>query len=91
AGTPNYNLPEWIHLKYYHGEVAMMWSLGILLYQMVCGKHPFWRASSTTSGQLPFPQQISPECQHLIKCCLSIHPSDRPSLEGLFCPSFVAG
>ncbi|NXU93585.1 PIM1 kinase, partial [Xiphorhynchus elegans] len=30
AGTPNYNLPEWIHLKYYHGEVAMMWSLGIL-------------------------------------------------------------
>ncbi|NXM24122.1 PIM3 kinase, partial [Oxyruncus cristatus] len=82
--------PEWIYLKCYHGEAATIWSLGILLYRMVCSKHPFWKGRNTIWGQLPILLQLtgdfwllSPGCQHLIRCCLPIHLSDRPSLEDL--------
>ncbi|XP_071435885.1 serine/threonine-protein kinase pim-1-like [Pithys albifrons albifrons] len=91
AGTLSYSPPEWIHHKYYHGEGATIWSLGILLYQMVCGKHPFLQGWSTMGGQLLFPQPVSRECRHLIKWCLSIRPSERPSLEDLFCHPWVQG
>ncbi|XP_027766230.1 serine/threonine-protein kinase pim-1-like [Empidonax traillii] len=91
AGTPLYSPPEWIWLKSYHGKAATIWSLGILLYQMVCGQHPFWKGRSTIWGQLPFPRRVSRGCQHLITCCLSTLPSDRPLLEDLFCHPWVQG
>ncbi|XP_064495698.1 serine/threonine-protein kinase pim-2-like [Pseudopipra pipra] len=60
AGTLSYSPPEWIYLKRYHGEEATIWSLGILLYQMVCGKHPFRKGPNTIWAQLPFPARVSP-------------------------------
>ncbi|NWR40655.1 PIM1 kinase, partial [Tachuris rubrigastra] len=91
TGTLSYSPPEWIYLKWYHGEAAMIWSLGIVLCQMVCGQHPFCKGRNTIWGQLPFPQRVSQGCQHLIRWCLSIHPSDRPSLADLFCHPWVQG
>ncbi|XP_039242485.1 serine/threonine-protein kinase pim-1-like [Pipra filicauda] len=91
AGTPSYSPPEWICFKRYRGEAATIWSLGILLYQMVCGKHPFCRGTNTIWDQLPFPPRVSRGCQHLIRWCLSIRPSDRPSLEDLLCHPWVQG
>ncbi|XP_064495706.1 serine/threonine-protein kinase pim-1-like [Pseudopipra pipra] len=58
--TLSYSPPEWIYLKRYHGEEATIWSLGILLYQMVCGKHPFRKGPNTIWDQLPFPALVSP-------------------------------
>ncbi|XP_032532912.1 serine/threonine-protein kinase pim-1-like isoform X1 [Chiroxiphia lanceolata] len=91
AGTPSYSLPEWICFKRYRGEAATIWSLGILLYQMVCGKHPFCKGTNTIWDQLPFPPRVSQGCQHLIRWCLSIRPSDRPALEDLLCHPWVQG
>ncbi|XP_064261912.1 serine/threonine-protein kinase pim-1-like [Passer domesticus] len=85
AGTPSYSPPEWTRFGWYHGEPATIWSLGILLHEMVCGKMPFRRGWNFSWGQLSLPQRLSPDCQNLIGWCLSMHPLARPSLEEVFC------
>ncbi|XP_066062037.1 serine/threonine-protein kinase pim-1-like [Chamaea fasciata] len=84
AGTPAYSPPEWTDFGWYYGEPATIWSLGMLLHQMVCGQHPFRSGWNISWGQLPLPQRLSQECKDLIRCCLSVDDMERPSLEDLF-------
>ncbi|KAM4755332.1 serine/threonine-protein kinase pim-1-like [Cyanocitta cristata] len=89
AGTPSYSPPEWTLFGWYHGEAATVWSLGIVLHQMVCGEHPFRRGWHSTWGRLSLPRRLSPECQDLIRRCLSMLSSERPSLEDLSCDPWM--
>ncbi|XP_057900647.1 serine/threonine-protein kinase pim-1-like [Melospiza georgiana] len=91
AGTLSYSPPEWIQHQRYHGEAATIWSLGLLLCHLVMGKHPFRRGQEIIRGRILFPQRLSQVCQDVIKRCLSMQPSDRPSLEELFCHPWVKG
>ncbi|XP_058717368.1 serine/threonine-protein kinase pim-1-like [Poecile atricapillus] len=59
AGTRSYRPPEWTNFGWYHGEAATVWTLGILLHEMVCGKHPFRRGWNISWGHLLLPQQLS--------------------------------
>ncbi|NXB42648.1 PIM1 kinase, partial [Leucopsar rothschildi] len=90
-GTPEYNQPEWILFSCYHGQPATIWSLGILLYELVCGHLPFKTSEDIVRGQFFIPLWVSQavsgfslqSVQHLIRWCLSIDPEDRPCQEDL--------
>ncbi|KAL9822966.1 serine/threonine-protein kinase pim-1-like isoform 2-T2 [Geothlypis trichas] len=91
AGTLSYSPPEWIQHQRYHGEAATIWFLGLLLWHLVMGKHPFRRGQEIIQGRILLPRWLSQECQDVIKRCLSMQPSERPSLEELFCHPWVQG
>ncbi|XP_066064045.1 serine/threonine-protein kinase pim-1-like [Chamaea fasciata] len=91
AGTLPYSPPEWIHHQRYHGEAATIWSLGLLLYHLVMGKHPFRRGQQFIWGRILFPRWLSQECQNVIRRCLSMQPLDGPSLEDLFSDPWLQG
>ncbi|NWY69213.1 PIM3 kinase, partial [Erithacus rubecula] len=83
AGTREYYLPEWILFSCYHGQPATIWTLGILLYHLVCGHLPFKTGKDIVRGQLFFPPQVSQECQQVIRWCLCMDPAYSPCLEDL--------
>ena len=57
-----------------------MWSLGILLYDMVCGDIPFDSDSAICRGDLSFSTKLSLQCQDLIRSCLASNYEERIQL-----------
>ena len=78
-----YAPPEWIKNQSYEGESATVWSLGILLYDMLFGDIPFETDEQICSvNPIPFPGiPVSSVCRDLICCCLRINPDERITLE----------
>ena len=84
-GTRVYSPPEWIRTSQYHAEPATVWSLGILLYDMVCGDVPFETDQQIVSANIMWFKDIelSDELKHLVEACLCKQESNRISLKSI--------
>ena len=81
AGTKEYYSPEMVRGETYHHEPATVWSLGVLLYSIVCGEEPFPTREEILEHKICFSgKELSSECRSLISMCLEFLPEDRPSL-----------
>ena len=82
-GTRVYAPPEWLLAGRYEAGPAAVWSLGVLLFDMVTGDIPWEKDVQIVASPLTFTRQLSPECRHLVTSCLTRRVQDRIPLQDL--------
>lgn len=83
CGSPNYAAPEVISGKLYAGPEVDVWSCGVILYVLLCGKLPFDDEYIPTlfkkiaAGNYRTPDYLSAGAVSLIKRMLQVNPVHR--------------
>ena len=84
--TSVYSPPEWIKHGRYTAEGLAVWSLGVLLYTMVCGDIPFQNDHDIVLAEPKFDSNMSESCHDLILSCLKVNPNERLTLYQVLYP-----
>ncbi|XP_042543246.1 serine/threonine-protein kinase SIK1 [Dipodomys spectabilis] len=86
CGSPPYAAPEVFEGKEYEGPQLDIWSLGVVLYVLVCGSLPFDGPNLPTlrqrvlEGRFRIPFFMSQDCETLIRRMLAVDPAKRISI-----------
>ncbi|KAI6170104.1 Non-specific serine/threonine protein kinase [Aphelenchoides besseyi] len=100
--TPIYVAPEILSHEQYD-KMCDMWSLGVVMYILLCGYPPFYSfkglamspgmKSRITHGLYAFPHdewdQVSEEAKNEIRHLLKTDPQSRTTIDQLMCSSFI--
>lgn len=89
CGTPAYTPPEQLANEKFIGESADMWSMGVILFAMVCGFLPFEAPNlpklfkKISRLQYKAPNYITKDCRDVISSLLVLNPADRKTIMDL--------
>jgi len=85
-----YMAPEIINGEHYTTK-ADLWSIGLIIYEMVNGKSPYYDAQNSVdllnkirTRKIPLNKNVSEECNDLISKLLTVNPNFRLSWENFF-------
>jgi serine/threonine protein kinase len=86
CGSLYFASPELLNGKPYLGPKVDVWSLGIILYVLVCGRVPFddpkipMLHAKIKAGKVDYPLSISPECRDLLSMMIVVDSDTRATL-----------
>ncbi|KAJ9475643.1 putative serine/threonine-protein kinase [Pseudozyma hubeiensis] len=89
CGTTGYASPEMLAGKKYTGEQVDIWSLGVILYALLCGALPFDDDDESVMkhkilrGEFEIPECLSEEAQDLVASILQQDPTKRPTIQSI--------
>ena len=88
-GTKEFAPPEFFRYRRYNGEMLTVWSLGVLLFSMLCGNVPWQHERdilNANESDIWFPSNVnvSKSCEDLIKWCLTRDLTRRARLQDIY-------
>lgn len=100
CGTPNYVAPE-ILMQRGYGKQVDIWSLGVILFILLCGYPPFYNESDAVlfelimKGCFKFDErywsEVSKEAKHLISNMLVVDPVKRYDTYQILAHPWITG
>nr|XP_006818449.1 PREDICTED: serine/threonine-protein kinase MARK1-like [Saccoglossus kowalevskii] len=88
CGSYVYTAPEILEGVKYDGQKADIWSMGVVLYSMLCGRLPFKDTDLTVllasmRERVHFHNRVSKDCRDIVRAMLTLDPDRRITLEQL--------
>ncbi|ENH69631.1 Protein kinase kin1 [Fusarium oxysporum f. sp. cubense race 1] len=96
CGSLYFAAPELLQARAYTGPEVDVWSFGIVLYVLVCGKVPFDDQSMPAlhakikRGLVDYPAWLSSECKHLLSRMLVTDPKQRATMQEVMTHPWMA-
>uniref|UniRef100_A0A3Q2YH17 SNF-related serine/threonine-protein kinase n=1 Tax=Hippocampus comes TaxID=109280 RepID=A0A3Q2YH17_HIPCM len=97
CGSLAYSAPEILLGEEYDAPAVDIWSLGVILYMLVCGVPPFQEANDSETlvmildCRYSIPDHVSGHCRDLISRMLQKDPSVRASLQEIEAHCWLQG